>query len=214
MKLVFESCSPRRMLFRRLYNQPVVSKQLAGVPNSSTGPSLPPQQSFCSSVNSPLKGVEDFLDMGIYWLLLPRQIVTSVSPFWTRWTWTAMNDLNRHCANFLHPFSSSFYVKLKVKLNDIAETWWEGGWSCVELDNVVQHPSPLQTPQMQVTKSRNFDLNVHIGILCCYPTFNNQLRTAPSWRSVHAPCFWCWNPSSGKGTAVFVLFVSKSCTIL
>ena len=60
-----------------------------------------------------------------------------------------MNDLNRHCANFLHPFSSSFYVKVKVKLNDIAQTWWGGGWSCVELDNDV-HPSPLQTPQMQV----------------------------------------------------------------
>ena len=70
VKLVFESHSPKWMLFRRLHNQPVVSKQLAGVPNSSTSPSLPPQQSFCSSVNSPLKGVEDFLDMGIYWSLL------------------------------------------------------------------------------------------------------------------------------------------------
>ena len=62
-------------------------------------------------------------------------------------------------------------------------------------------------------KSRNFDPNVQIGILCCYPTFNNQLRTAPSWGSVHAPCFLCWKPSSGKGTVVFV-FVSKLCTIL
>ena len=90
LKLVFESCSPRRMLFRRLYNQPVVSKQLAGVPNSSTSPSLPPQQAFSSSVNLPLKGVEDFLDMGIHWSLLLSQIENTDFPF-SRWTWTAMN---------------------------------------------------------------------------------------------------------------------------
>ena len=210
MKLVFESCSPRRMLFRRLYNQPVVSKQLAGVPNSSTGPSLPPQQSFCSSVNSPLKGVEDFLDIGIYWLLLlPRQIVTSVSPFWTWWTWTTMNDLNRHCENFLHPFSSSFYVKLKVKFNDIAQTWWEGGWSCVELDNVV-HPSPLQTPQMQVQEFWPKCADRHPLLL---PNIQQSTQNNSILGICACSVFLCWNPSSGKGTAVFV-FVSKLFTTL
>ena len=71
----------------------------------------------------------------------------------------------------------------------------------------------LDTPPLSKhlrCKSRNFDLNVHIGILRCYTTFNNQLRTAPSNGSVHAPCFLCWNPSSGKGPPFFYLWVNDA----
>ena len=126
MKLVFESCSPRRMLFRRLHNQPVVSKQLAGVPNSSTGPSLPPQQSFCSSVNSPLKELEDFLDMGIYWLLLLlRQIVTSDFPF------SSLNTVDVNSNEWLKyamcEFSSSFFFKF------LRQTQSQIEWYCSNL---------------------------------------------------------------------------------